>query len=236
MRDWLARYRAGEHQQVWCEMRCAGIRGLRQRRLEAQEVATLTIHAVIANAIRIVGELRGLGYEFARPPGAWAKETGAECTGPAPRSGRVIGNPRFYQAELDDYVRHVAPVPISLHIFWSRVGWLDFSGRQSGDDETRTEWCPLVVNPPSGLVGEFELFLDTGPGTGFRFPLAPPHGDDKPLGIDMQFGADARLTSGEWFVDHLRRLTQAGGIFHQIGASGEFAGGLRRIRAEWIPF
>lgn len=234
MRDWLARYRAGEHQQVWCEMRCASVRDLRQRRLEAQEVATVTIHAVIANVIRIEGDLRGLGYDFSSPPGAWTSEPLAAP--PAPRSGRVIGNPRFYQPDLDDYVRHVAPLPISLHAFWSRVGWLDFSGRQLGDEATRTEWCPLVVNPPSGIVDEFEEFLETGPGTGFRFPLARPQGDEGPLGIDMQFGADARLTSGEWFLDHLRRLTQAGGIFHQIGAADEFADGLRRIRAEWIPF
>jgi hypothetical protein len=239
VRDWLARYRAGEHQQVWCEMRCAGPRALRQRRLEAEEVALLTVHAVMANAIRIEGELRRLGYEFVRPPGLWSAAEGVPETTDAAsacHSGRAIGNPRHFQADLDEYVRYVASVPIALHAFWGRVGWLDFRGQHPGGSTAPASWAPLVVNPPAGLIGEFEAFLDTGPATGFRFPLAPGDAAQPVLKADMQFGADARLTTGEWFVDHLRPLTQAGGVFQPLGADNAFINGLRRIRADWIPF
>lgn len=72
MASWAVRYRAGEHRQVWDEMRGAGALAEDDtRRADAEAVVEQTV-AIIENNLRLIErELLALGYQFLNPaPGA----------------------------------------------------------------------------------------------------------------------------------------------------------------------
>jgi hypothetical protein len=283
LKDWVSRYKSGEHLDVWAEMRGFGARLPRGRRLEAAEVAKLTLLRALANLVRIELELRRLGYEFlsacAPPTGDMLDAVGASGVealsslpglGPAelekmmqlmrgqvgsmadrlPRAAEpnftvrssALGNPGAHLQCLDDYMMHVTPAPMALAEFWRQVGWVDFTGRESPRAPARLEWQPLVVNPPFGLLDDFEQFLDDNGDCGFAFDLMPdPRRDDgfgpsEMIQADMQFGADARLNTGEWFVDHLRRMTRRACFAADGDAAAAFGRDFDRIRRDWSPF
>jgi len=282
MADWLARYRSGEHQATWDEMRAAGERMSGDQLGQALQVSKLTIRNALANLVRIERGLRDLGYDYlsvAAAPERLGIEAAVAASGlealaslpgldpadlermmnivrsqmPAALGERVspgprltsrrsaIGNPGTHQAELEA-CRGAVQVPMALADFWTIIGWVDFTGREDASAPARHEWQPMVVNPPMGLREDHEDFIDDNGKSGFQFELMPDPRFDDAIGsgdmirVAMEFGADARLSSGEWFVDYLRRQTKAACILMPVGAPPAFRAGLERIRDGWEPF
>jgi hypothetical protein len=111
----FSRYLAGQHVQVWTELRGVGSDVREDDRLlaEAEAVARETMSRVKRNLERLREGLRDLGYRFTDPA--------ATLVGPA-------------DSALDGVARVeavIGPLPLAVRTFWEVVGSVDFSGAQS---------------------------------------------------------------------------------------------------------
>jgi hypothetical protein len=252
------RYRAGEHEAVWTELRALGpALGESGAVEEARLVAVATIDRVHANLVKIAEGLTELGYEFVSvSPGtpdagsvnAAVTAAAAEALrshpglspeqvekalasmpqllggvaessfSPTPAEPQVgprqspFGNPAQFGPQLAGYEKVVGPAPLALAEFWRRVASVDLTCR-AAEGKPMIHWQPLAVLAPIALLDDHtEWKYDVGEGE-FHADLIPgPDLGDPPIGADMTFGADSRLATGEWFVDHLRRAIWSGGF------------------------
>ena len=135
--DLVARYRRGEHEAVWRELRAhEGIDG--DFRAEALAVARETITRVACCTDLLAGRLAARG---------WTALTGRLRTPPGEEDAGL----------MEAVERHTgAPLPPSLRAFWEIVGGIDFvwdyrTEKQApglGPDLAMVEMDPLCVNSP----------------------------------------------------------------------------------------
>lgn len=144
-----------------------------------------------------------------------------------------LGSPGHSSAEASAYESMVAPIPLSLAAFWSKLGSVDLLCR-AADGEAEFAWQPLAVFPPVGLLGDHGAWLDDGGEGEFHFDLLPNPADSSgaaTIGAAMTPGADSRLSDGEWFVDHLRRMIRNAGF----GVT-DLPDEIRRLAGQLEPF
>jgi hypothetical protein len=207
---YFARYSAGEHVAVWDEL--SALEGaVRDPALlpDALSVASETMDRVATNIERLIGRLTFAGYRFGLYPDG--KQLPGERDALVKPTSESLGHIR----ELDGLV---GAIPLSLRLFWERIGSVCFIGRG------RSGWTdysdPLYVEEPRGSIGEYRYWQeDAGWSAGttdrpFLCPIAPDvlHKDNvsggAPYGIALPDpGADAMLHN-EWhhvkFVPYLR--------------------------------
>jgi hypothetical protein len=104
-RDFVARYRAGDYEDVWRDLRKAGAIEEPSLRDEAMAVAIMTMERVRQNVERVTERLRTAGYPFDDFLPSWSP--------PSPDVANAI-------ARIESAAG--GPCPISLHAFWSVVG------------------------------------------------------------------------------------------------------------------
>jgi len=166
----LERYLAGEHEQVWAELRALGNAIRREPVLsDARAVAAEMMRRVRRNLQRIVARLEAAGYTFGLYPDG---TDGYYSDGPlVPLSGAT-------RAEAIGLAERLGPLPLSLEAFWNEVGCVDLVGMHPAAPELLD---PLVVHAPEGKLAELDDWeadcLEEGRegGTGERFEaeLAP---------------------------------------------------------------
>ena len=205
----LARYRSGQFEAVWREMRSfSHVDG--EFRDEVLEVAQETMRRVARNADLITARLQAAG---------WRALTGRLRTLPSPDD-----------VEVFEKIGSIAgsPVPPSLRAFWTIVGGIDWVWNYHLEQATpdlgvaipMADKDPLYVDPPSVASHVFEYWegqrdqRDPDLVDPFALDLAPDfyHKADisggAPYGIELPFfGADplfANEAHGLPFVDYLR--------------------------------
>jgi hypothetical protein len=196
----VARYRRGEHEAVWAELRrCEGLSG--SARDEALEIARETMRRVLHNAELLAARLSEAG---------WKPMGGELRTPPSPADAEAM-------AQIEQITG--APLPPSLRAFWEIVGGVDLiwdyrNGADAPDCETAldlTELDPLAIDSARRAPDVFDRWAHTGQ---LRLDLAPdglhkvnvsggpPYGVELPfLGADPLFAGEAH---GLHFVDYLR--------------------------------
>lgn len=169
--SYLERYLAGEHEQVWAELRALGADVRREPvRVDARAVAAETMRRVRRNLERIVAKLEAAGAEFGvYPDGTLPSYTLGPLTPPTAAT-------RTDAAVLDE---RTGPLPLSLEAFWNEVGSVDLVARYPSAPALLD---PLVVDPPEGPLAELDDWeaddgweADEDPDRKGRFaaPLAP---------------------------------------------------------------
>jgi hypothetical protein len=139
--NYLERYRNGEYEQVWDELRALGpaVRD-EPHYSQAREVAAETMRRVRRNCELLVTRLRSLGYIFGTYPDG---STGYYTEGP------LVPLTDANRAEMFELEEEAGPLPLSLVAFWKEVGSVDFVGMHP-------DWPngldPLVVIPPEGAL------------------------------------------------------------------------------------
>lgn len=233
--DFLARYRAGEHEQVWRELEA-----LREQvrdgalRDEARAVALETMQRVRRNLERIATVLSDEGYSLL------ARE-------------HAVGAP----SDVDALVAEMeaiagGAIPLSVAAFYATVGSVDL---REGDDEY-DEDCPFECLGQDDPLQIFdakealeELRRRAGQGA-LTLPLAygrdakadPESGDDSPVVVPVPWPhADGIVRApdrqDEAFVAYLRRAIALGG-FPALDAAqcAPDWTGLALLTAELEPF
>ena len=194
--NFLSRYLAGEHEQVWTDLVTLGpdIRKPRYKS-EALEVARETMRRVEANVRTVVARLQMLNYTF-KTTGMWLDELASryeailEMPGAAdsPYAERLRNStkrqrekPRleFYQIRahvppdpntarhLEELEKLAGPVPLSLWAFYEIVGEVDLIGRH---ETISPEADPLVVFPLPAMLEACGDEIKEG-----RISIAPDH-------------------------------------------------------------
>jgi hypothetical protein len=217
--DLVARYRRGEHEAVWSELRihAAIDGGLRE---EALAVARHTMSRVARSADLLAERLAAHGWtalfgSLRPPPG---------------------GDDDAVMRRIEDITG--ALLPPSLRAFWEVVGGIDFIWNYEKDDEIPLfgldlpidEMDPLAVCPARESAHVFEEWEDRAPGRArdldepYTVMLAPGrfHKADisggAPYGIELPFaGADPVFGNEDLslpFVDYLRLCFRWGGFPH----------------------
>jgi HEAT repeats len=116
-RDFVARYRAGEHEGVWRDLRLAGAARDLSLREEAATVAAMTMQRVRQNVETVTSRLRAAGYPFdegdlpawSLPPDDVAQQIArmeAATGGPCPTSLRA-----FWEVVGEVYWKHAEEKP-----------------------------------------------------------------------------------------------------------------------------
>lgn len=118
--NYLERYRDGEYERVWDELRALGPTVRQEPHyLEAREVAAETMRRVRRNCELIVARLQSLGYVFGTYPDG---TTGYYTEGPLVSPSDAM---RDSTSELE---AEAGPLPLSLVAFWQEVGSVDLVG------------------------------------------------------------------------------------------------------------
>jgi hypothetical protein len=221
----LNRYRSGEFEAVWREMRTAArISG--EFRDEVLEVAEETMRRVGRNADRISERLQAAG---------WKALTGRLRTLPSPDD---VGLFQRIEAIVG------SPVPPSLCAFWTIVGGIDWVWNYDLEDAIpdlgvaipMADKDPLYIDPPSAASHVFDdweeqrdqpdpdlvdpFALDLAPDFYHKANISggPPYGIELPFfGADPLFANEAHEVS---FVDYLRLSFRWAG-FPGLEALGE---------------
>jgi hypothetical protein len=144
----LSRYKAGEFQAVWREIREVGAVG-EDFRQEVIEVAVATMQRVAQNADLISGRLKAQGWK--------------------PLSGDLVGLRTQPTASDDQVIRRIedisgALLPPSLLAFWKHVGGINWVWDYRTEEEAPdlgvglrlAEMDPLCVDPPCAMQYLFE--------------------------------------------------------------------------------
>ena len=147
---------------------------------------------------------------------------------------RPLGDNGISIPNVEEFERKVCKLPLALAAFWKKIGHADFVGVFHG--RRTSGWLPLLVLPCLGLIEEHEEFVDdNGSGDDFTVELvANPKDQNNPLGVYLTPGVDAKLTSGEWFVDYLRRGTRSAGFLSIPEA--DMPAEIAAIAKAWEPF
>ncbi|MFO0759559.1 MAG: hypothetical protein U0359_23910 [Byssovorax sp.] len=214
---WLERYKKGEHEAVWAEIRGAG--SDEALLAEAEKVAVELMTRVRKNLERITAALASSGYTFA------AGNTKKALPAPSAKAGAAI---KSLEKALG------ARLPLTLRVFYEVVGEVNLAEDAGAlDDEPLAglgAHDPLVIVPPKtaqALGGDaaFEaryppelrspyprVYLGPDP----RHKLDPAtNEDDQPYRLVVTGAPDGLVTRAgreEPFVDHLRRTLLAGGF------------------------
>ena len=219
---WLARYRAGEHREVWREIHLLG-RRVRQKQYvgDAREVLNEMMLRVRSNIDRIIERLHTCGYEF-----AW------------PHAMRVP----LTDVQRSNLERNDDPpfLPLSLRMFHEVVGRviLNQSTKQiSHADVHEKEWNDLRLLGREGPL-EVWTFLtgETAPSReskehAFCSDEAAKgnYSGDCDYVVLPNVHPDFRIRNcggvdGEWFIDYLRKTVMNGGFRGHWTGSGDEAG------------
>jgi len=139
--SYLERYRDGEFEQVWDELRALGSAVREEPHYtQAREVAAETMDRVRRNCELIVARLQYLGYVFGTYPDG---TTGYYTEGP------LVAPSESTRAGISELEAQTGALPLSLVAFWEKVGSVDLVGMH-------LEWPdgldPLVVIPPEGAL------------------------------------------------------------------------------------
>jgi hypothetical protein len=215
--DLLARYRRGEHEAVWTELRAhPAIDG--DFRAEALAVATETMSRVARCADLIAERLAAKGW--------------------VALGGRLRWPPSAHDQQIIDDIEQftAAPLPPSLVAFWNVVGGIDFVWNYNkaepapdlGLDLALVELDPLDVCPPPHTSYLFKEWkerrseVDPDLDDPFNLDLAPDYlhkanfSGGGPYGIELpDLGADPIFVNerhGLPFVDYLRLAFRWGGF------------------------
>jgi len=114
---YLKRYLAGEHGQVWAELRALGPHVRDEPVLsDARAVAGETMRRVRRNCERIIARLGAAGYTF----GVYTD--GAERY----PEGAIEAHPGT--VSMKEFDEHGMAIPLSLEAFWKEVGWVCLVG------------------------------------------------------------------------------------------------------------
>jgi hypothetical protein len=205
----LARYRSGEFEAVWREMRSFSHIGGEYRE-EVSDVAQETMRRVARNADRIAERLQAAG---------WKALTGQLRTPPSPSDLEVFGRIASMAG---------SPVPPSLQAFWTLVGGIDWVWNYKLDEASPDlgvavpviDQDPLYVDPPSVVDHVFAYWEDQRDQSDpdlvdpFALDLAPDFyhkaniSGGPAYGIELPFfGADPPFVNERHhltFVDYLR--------------------------------
>jgi hypothetical protein len=215
--DLLARYRRGEHEAVWNQLRAHEAIDA-DCRAEAIAVATETMARVARSADLLAERLASRG---------WAALTGRLRWLPSAADSKI----------MDDIVRFAeSPLPASLLAFWETVGGIDFVwDYKTGEDApdlgpglAMAEMDPLCVDSAghmAGLLSEWEerrSHVDPELDDPWNLDLAPDYlhkanvSGGAPYGIELpHLGADPIFINEEHglpFVEYLRLAFRWGGF------------------------
>ncbi len=213
---WLERYKKGEHEAVWAEIRGAGSDAALV--VEAEKVAAELMARVRKNLERIAAALAAGGYAFA------AGNAKKALPAPGAKTATAIkGLEKAIGAKL----------PLTLRVFYEVVGEVNLAEKteppEDGVFNGLGELDPLVIVPPktaqalddvNALEARFPAELRSpfprvylGPDP--RHKRDPGVEDDQPYRLVITGGLDAIVTRAgqeEPFLDHLRRVVLAGGF------------------------
>jgi hypothetical protein len=237
--DYLSRYLAGEHEQVWSELVALGA-AVRDEphRSAALAVAAETMRRVRRNCESIVARLAELGYAFGLYPDG---SDGYYSEGPLvpPDDDRLRA--------VEALKVRAGPIPVSLAAFWREVGSIDLVGMHPGWPELLD---PLVVDPPGAVLAAFEEWEEYADEDereeGFVAELAPDalHKDDisggAPYGAALLDPAADFLFLNEphglTFVAYLRLAILRWGGFPGLEGRGTEFGPIQRLTEGLEPF
>jgi hypothetical protein len=208
MPTYLARYRAGDREQVWAELAALG-GAVRQEPVlsDALAVARATMARAGENISQLVARLHDLGYQFDDPD---------EIVTP-PGDGLI--DP---VAWLD---RHAGPLPLSLRAWYEVVGAVNLMGHHPEWDAREAD--PLVVFPIELAAQEYQDWRqwrdEEGAAAGaFSITIAPDRlqkaggAGDQAYRIWLPEAAADTPLAGDWgettFVDYLRACCRWGGF------------------------
>lgn len=207
--DLVTRYRAGEHEAVWKQLRSyESIGG--DLRDEAAAVAAETMRRVARAADLLSDRLGALGWE--------------------PRYFPLRTAPAAEDQEVFRQIEKItgATLPLSLRAFWEVVGGINFVWNYQSDDDCpdfglslpMDELDPLCIDPPESATAQFEEWEDQRAGVDaelwdpIELSLAPDYlhkaniSGGAPYAIELPFlGADPIFANEAHqlpFVDYLR--------------------------------
>jgi hypothetical protein len=224
--NFISRYLAGEHEQVWTEMIALGADIRKPRyKSEALEVARETMRRVEVNVRTVVARLHILHYRF-KSKGA-VDSPFAERLRESTKRRRQNRRAADYQIRphvlpsadtvrhLEELEKQVGAIPLSLWAFYEIVGEVDLIGHH---DTISPEADPLVVfSLEMVLRGCREEIAEEG-----LVPIAPDHyhkaniSGGAPYEIALPDPrADAELLNEPHkllFVDYLRLVFRHGGF------------------------
>jgi hypothetical protein len=152
---------------------------------------------------------------------------------------RPLGEAGLFADQVASFEQEIGALSFALIAFWRDIGHADFEGRFSGARTDMRSGEPLLVLPPTALIDsyrdwEYEFDDDDEPEV-LPIDLIPdPREPQDCITVSAKPGVDALLSTGEWFVDHLRRATRAA-CFPGIARS-DMSPELRRIADGWQPF
>jgi hypothetical protein len=202
----LDRYKAGECEQVWAELRALGSKVRDQPILaDAVAVARETMRRCRVNIERLVSRLPGLGYEFQYPDEAFV---------PPDADADVL-------KQISDIESRVGTIPLSLCAWYEIVGSVNFMGQQTEwSEDTFGEYPdPMYVSPSNYILKyeEHNWYREH-----YQLQMAPDryHKDDVSGGppytivlpnpdIDAPFENEPNKTT---FVNYLRICFRSGGF------------------------
>jgi hypothetical protein len=215
--DLLARYRRGEHEKVWSELRAhEAIAG--DCRAEALAVAAETMTRVARSANLLAERLASRGWTALAGRLRWLPNVAKSAT----------------MHDIEQFTG--APLPPSLHAFWDKVGGIDFVWNYENDtpapdlgpDLAMVEMDPLCVDSAEHvkyLLKEWEgcrSKVDPELDDPCSLDLAPDHlhkanvSGGSSYGIELPYlGADPIFVNEEHglpFVDYLRLAFRWGGF------------------------
>jgi len=208
----LARYKAGEHEAVWAELR-AGAQD------DALAVAQETMARVARNADRLAVYLTNIGWRV--PSGEM-------------RSPKLGADERDVIARAEDISG--VEIPLALQVFWEVVGGIDFVWDYKADldipdidvvQEFYDDLDPLYIDPAPAMENELDHWAyikEDDPDEYGRFvvPLAPDHyhkaniSGGAPYSVSLSENrVDPMFLYApieEPFTDYLRRAFRWGGF------------------------
>ena len=145
MPTYLHRYRAGEHEQVWRELRALG-GAVRTAPLlsDATDVARETAVRARHNIDMLIPRLEHIGYQF----GFYEKgDPVPHYTGPIIPPAANIG------AQLDTLEAMTGPLPLALRAWYEIVGAVDFMGYHP-EWRSHPDWKRRHARPANRLLGK----------------------------------------------------------------------------------
>lgn len=216
MANYLKRYKAGEHQEIWKELLSLGDL-IRQPPLysEASAVALETMSRVRQNVEILIPRLEQLGFEFGvYPDGVLIPYY----------QGTHVLPPENIIEQINRLEKIIGTIPLSLRAFWETVGSVDFISYhlERGSDDLD----PLVVSSIDGVLDEYEQWQEdrdeNDEPSFFTLSIAPDalHKDNVSGGLPYQMAVPNTAIDGIFlnepnettFVEYLRICFSRGGF------------------------
>lgn len=235
---WLERYRSGEHEAVWRELREAGVAVHESD--EAKKVARLTMEGAKREIARVISILRDDGYPFSDVE---------PMPGPSTSTGKDL-------AALEKALG--GPLPLSFRAFHEVVGAVNLARSASAMSPSfpRIEWCDPLQIAPSFVTRDFAVdavkaakkkwipALRRPPALFFGMSPSrkadPDREEDEPYMLHAAGeGADAAVR--QWgrpaiaFLDYLRETIRSGG-FTRLDTHDHAAEARARLTIGALPF